>query len=38
MAQYGVIFSHGIEQDYLQFNAGATATITLADHKARRVA
>ena len=38
MAEHGVIFSDGIEQDYLQFNAGASATITLADRKARLVA
>ncbi|MGD2056501.1 MAG: hypothetical protein PVJ15_06810 [Gammaproteobacteria bacterium] len=38
MAEHGVIFSDGVEQDYLQFNAGAIATITLADRKARLVA
>jgi len=35
MALNGVIFSDGIEQDYLQFNAGATVTIGLAPQKAR---
>jgi len=38
MAGNGVIFSDGIENDYLEFNAGSTATITLAKHKARLVA
>lgn len=38
MAEHGVIFSDGVELDYLQFNAGASATITLADRKARLVA
>lgn len=37
MAQHGVIFSDGIEQDYVQFNAGVTATITLAERKAHLV-
>lgn len=37
MADYGVIFSDGIEQDYVQFNAGVSVTITLADRKARLV-
>ena len=27
----GVIFSDGVEQDHLQFNSGATATISLAE-------
>ncbi|OOG43617.1 sugar kinase [Rhodanobacter sp. C05] len=31
MAGYGVIFSDGIEADFLEFNAGMTATISLAD-------
>lgn len=31
MPQNGVIFSDGVEQDYLQFNSGATATISLAE-------
>lgn len=30
MADYGVIFSDGVEADYLQFNSGMTATIGLA--------
>jgi hypothetical protein len=38
MGEHGVIFSDGIEQDYLQFNAGATATITLTARKAHLVA
>jgi len=33
----GVIFSDGIESDYLAFNAGATATIGLARKKTRLV-
>ncbi|CAM5420822.1 sugar kinase [Rhodanobacter lindaniclasticus] len=31
MAGYGVIFSDGIEADFLEFNAGMTATISVAD-------
>ena len=34
MADNGVIFSDGIETDYLSFNSGATATIGVADKKA----
>jgi len=34
MPENGVIFSDGIEEDALAFNAGAMATITLAKHKA----
>jgi len=34
MADNGVIFSDGIEADYLSFNSGATATISIADKKA----
>ncbi len=37
MAQNGVIFSDGIEGDYLEFNSGRTATVTLADRKAKLV-
>ena len=37
MAQHGVIFSDGIESDYLEFNSGRTATVTLADRKAKLV-
>ena len=31
MPDYGVIFSDGIEADYLEFNSGTRATITVAD-------
>jgi NAD kinase len=31
MAENGVIFSDGIEQDFLSFNSGALATISVAD-------
>ena len=34
MADTGVIFSDGIEADYLSFNSGATAIISVADKKA----
>ena len=37
MAEHGVIFSDGIETDFVKFNAGHTATITIADHKARLI-
>jgi hypothetical protein len=30
MAGHGVIFSDGMESDFLEFNSGARATITLA--------
>jgi hypothetical protein len=30
MPENGVIFSDGIESDYLQFNSGVEATITIA--------
>lgn len=33
MAENGVIFSDGIEADYLQFNAGSRAVIGVADRK-----
>jgi NAD kinase len=33
MSQEGVIFSDGVEKDYLAFNAGAVATIGIADKK-----
>lgn len=33
MGEHGVIFSDGIEQDFLEFNSGTKATITLADRK-----
>lgn len=38
MGSNGVIFSDGIESDYLRFNHGAVATIGIAPHKARLVA
>jgi len=38
MADNGAIFSDGVEMDFAEFNAGATATITLADNQARLVA
>ncbi|MFL6601881.1 MAG: sugar kinase [Steroidobacteraceae bacterium] len=31
MPEYGVIFSDGIESDYLEFNSGVTATISIAE-------
>jgi NAD kinase len=37
MAENGVIFSDGIESDYLAFTAGFTATIRLADKLARLI-
>jgi NAD kinase len=37
MAEHGVIFSDGIEQDYLRFNSGNMATINIAEHKARLI-
>jgi len=37
MADRGIIFSDGIEQDYLEFNSGRIATVALADRKARLV-
>lgn len=37
MAEYGVIFSDGMEMDYIPFNAGHTATVSIADHKARLI-
>ncbi len=37
MPEGGVIFSDGIESDYVSFNAGAVATIGLAERKARLV-
>jgi NAD kinase len=33
MGENGVIFSDGIEQDFLEFNSGTKATISLADRK-----
>lgn len=37
MAQSGVIFSDGIERDFLHFNSGALATVGVAAEKARLV-
>ena len=37
MPRNGVIFSDGIEDDYLEFNAGAELTVTTARDKARLV-
>ena len=37
MGANGVIFSDGVEGDYLAFNHGATATISLAPRKARLI-
>lgn len=37
MAQGGVIFSDGVEADYLTFNSGASVTITLARKKTRLI-
>lgn len=34
MASKGIIFSDGVLDDYLEFNSGATATISIADQKA----
>ncbi len=37
MAENGVLFSDGVEQDYLDFNAGTLATITVAERTGRLV-
>jgi len=37
MDEHSVIVSDGIENDYVKFNAGHTATINIADHTARLV-
>ncbi len=37
MPDYGVIFSDGIEADYLNFNSGAVAIIGLAERKANLI-
>jgi hypothetical protein len=37
MADNGVIFSDGVEADYLAFNAGFTATVRVAQQKAHLV-
>src|SRR5579859_2893065 len=38
MPENGVIFSDGVEADFLSFNAGAVATIRVAERKTRLVA
>jgi len=35
MPQDGVIFSNGVEADYLSFDSGAVASISVAEEKAR---
>ncbi|HET7375762.1 MAG TPA: sugar kinase [Anaerolineae bacterium] len=37
MPDYGVIFSDGLEADYLNFNSGAVASIGLAERKANLI-
>ncbi|MDQ7779353.1 MAG: sugar kinase [Planctomycetota bacterium] len=37
MPQNGVIFSDGIEKDFLEFNSGRTAAIAVAEKKARLI-
>lgn len=37
MAEHGVIFSDGIEQDFLEFNSGTRAIISVAEKKGRLV-
>jgi NAD kinase len=37
MPEHGVIFSDGIEGDYLDFNSGAVATIGIAERKANLI-
>ena len=37
MPSAGVIFSDGVEADFLQFNSGATATVRAAEQRARLV-
>ena len=37
MPENGVIFSDGIEADYLEFNSGARAVVSIADKKGRLV-
>jgi NAD kinase len=38
MPEHGVLFSDGLERDYLAFNAGAVATIGVAERKAHLIA
>ena len=33
MPEHGVIFSDGIESDFLEFKSGTKATITIADKR-----
>ena len=33
MSESGVIFSYGIESDFLQFNSGMVATVSIAEKK-----
>jgi len=37
MPENGVLFSDGIEADFIEFNSGAVATITLADARGHLV-
>jgi hypothetical protein len=37
MPQNGVIFSDGVEEDYLQFGSGAVATIGVSERTLRLV-
>ncbi len=37
MPENGVIFSDGIENDYLQFNSGVEATVSVAEKKGHLV-
>jgi hypothetical protein len=37
MAENGVIFSDGIENDYLEFNSGTKAVIGIAEKRGRLV-
>jgi len=37
MASNGVIFSDGVEADYLEFNSGAELTITTAPERAHLI-
>jgi len=37
MANNGVVFSDGVEDDYLEFNSGAQLTLSTAENKAMLV-
>ncbi|MBA3938386.1 MAG: sugar kinase [Planctomycetes bacterium] len=37
MPEHGVVFSDGIEQDFIAFNAGATLTVSVAERRGRLV-